>query len=104
MKLKNHHQSKSIAVATAVGVAGNSQAELEKNLKTEQKQHHQPPPVPVVEPPKETSKKLNAISRVFGPGAQVTKTPPSKAARKDIKNHEEEEHEGQNEATAIVKR
>ena len=73
-------------------------------MKTEQKQHHQPPPVPVVEPPKETSKKLNAISRVFGPGAQVTKTPPSKAARKDIKNHEEEKHEGQNEATAIVKR
>jgi hypothetical protein len=82
-----------------------SSKELEKNLKTEQKLQHQPPPVPVVEPPKETAKKLNAISRVFGPGAQVTKTPPSKAARKDIKNHEEEEeHEGQNEATAIVKR
>ena len=75
------------------------------------KQHHQPPPVPVVvePPPKETSntsaKKGNAINRVFGGFAQVAKTPPSKAARKDIKNHEEEEeHEGQNEATAIVKR
>ena len=62
----------------------------------------------MVEPPKETitAKKGNAINRVFGGFAQVSKTPPSKAARKDIKNHEDEDedNEGQNEATAILKR
>ena len=81
------------------------------------KQHHQPPPVPVVvePPPKETSntsaKKGNAINRVFGGFAQVAKTPPSKAARKDIKNHDSNEDDdaddhdqGQKKATAILKR
>merc|ERR1712223_1769670 len=97
---------------------------LEKNLKTREnteqkqlKQHHQPPPVPVVvePPPKETSntsaKKGNAINRVFGGFAQVAKTPPSKAARKDIKNHDsnedddaDENDQGKKKANAILKR
>ena len=101
-----------------------SENNLEKNLKTREnteqkqlKQHHQPPPVPVVvePPPKETSntsaKKGNAINRVFGGFAQVAKTPPSKAARKDIKNHDSNEDDdaddhdqGQKKATAILKR